>query len=283
MSDYVHFIHSFRGAGPSPNRSTGCDSCKIRRKKCPLRFDSEGRCHECQRLGIQCVRDHPPWLDDPDCLNSFKRNMRRAVKRNRQNRHRTSPRETVSVEMGTFVQPHSETTLHSLRDGDYSYSEATFVHNSHDRTAFIPSQTADAAAQCLHQAVPAAQSFQQADGQIPFHTTPYHSSRISLPTLPITSTPNIVLRPFPEVGYHYPQTADLANISPHCTRVPLSVPPDPQLQLFVDHLRHYYPRVRHVIIEADNEAPSINALAAEAARINRTTPTSSLIVSVLGC
>ena len=194
-----------------------------------------------------------------------------------------SPRETVSVEMGTFVQPHSETTLHSLRD---SNSEATFVHNSPDRTSFIPGQTAGAAAQSFHQAAPATQSFNQADGQIPFRITPYHGSCISLPTLPITSTPNTVLdliRPFPEAGYRYPHTADPANISPHCTQVPLSDSSDPQLQLFVDHLRHRYPRIRHVIIEADDDAPSINALTAEAARINRTTPTSGLIVSVLGC
>ncbi len=208
------------------------------------------------------------------------------------------PREIVSGEMTTFVQ-RDEGRFQPLCDRSFSSTlvhrsspSSTFVHDPRERTGFIPGQ-ADPAGQSAHDRF--RQPFDQTDTQIPFYTTPYQEPCVLPPSLPITSTPNPTLYsspPFLESPYHHfspptvhPRTTDPADISPYrAPPVPLpqSDPPDSLLQLFIDHLRYHYPHVRHVVIEADNDGQSINALAAEATRVNHTRPAGSLMVSVLG-
>lgn len=291
-NNHTSVTHSLERVEPSLNRASACDSCKIRKKRCPRLFDNEGRCNECRRLGLECVRGHPAWLDDADSLNSFRRAMLRTVKLARRNRYQnvTPPWENVSGQFVTPAQRHEKTPWSpAFPDiNRYSYLGTTLVNPIHEGAGSITGQ-----------AGAARYSHYQSDKHVPFRFAPYRPiSTPLLPTIPTTTRAAPADEAIPalsETPYHksFPAYAarpsaiqfnatDAPNRSPY--NVTSSFPQNPldtQLGHFVNQLHSCYPQVRRIVIETDYDA-QFNDLYAEAELVNSMSSSGDATVFVQG-
>ncbi|KAF8336821.1 uncharacterized protein EI90DRAFT_3287201 [Cantharellus anzutake] len=116
----------------------GCFTCADRKKRCPRRYDSEGKCWDCARLHLRCLSNEDGKKMTPSQLLNFQDERKRAAKETRRPHNRNGSA-ALEPQMPTFnptrqyvhQQNAGEQVLPSGASGATSYLAAQ-THGTHN-------------------------------------------------------------------------------------------------------------------------------------------------------